>query len=88
MKNRLLNRFIIPLIILQTLFAFGCEDVINVDLNSSNPQVVIEGVISDEDIPYTVKISKTTDYFNPGGYDKVSNASVLVSNDNGDSELL
>ena len=46
----------------------ACTKEIDIDLNSSNPQTVIEGNISDEPGPYIVKISKTVNYSESNNY--------------------
>ena len=66
----------------------SCEKVIDVDLSSVEPQIVIDGTITDQPGPYTVKISKTGDYFNPGAFPAVTGASVTISDNRGHSEIL
>lgn len=70
------------------LLSFSCEEVINVDLNSADPKIVIEGTVTDQPGPYTVTITKTTDYYNPGSYPTVSGARVSIADDLGFSEQL
>lgn len=77
----------IYIILFLILFA-ACEKVIDIDLNSTDPQIVIEGVITDKPGPYTVKISQTTDYFNPSQNPMLSNAYVVISDNEGNSEVL
>jgi hypothetical protein len=80
-------KYIFMAILFSGLIFSGCEEVIQVDLNSSKPAVVIEAKIYD--VPdsnglYTsVMISKSTDYFVPGIYPKVDNAEVTVHDDMG-----
>jgi hypothetical protein len=84
-----------PIKVLSTLFitslillSYSCEEVINVDLNSADPKIVIEGTITDQPGPYTVSITKTTDYYNPSSYPAVSGAQVRLVDDLGFSEQL
>ncbi|MCG6186922.1 DUF4249 domain-containing protein [Maribellus maritimus] len=58
----------------------ACQDVIDIDLDSIEPKLVIDGVITDSVV---VKISKSTDYFEPGIYPPVSNAIVTVTDNSG-----
>ena len=58
----------------------ACQDVIDLDLDSIEPKVVIDAVVTDSVV---VKISKSTDYFEPGIYQKVSNAIVNVTDNSG-----
>lgn len=78
---------IIYIIIFPMLFA-SCEKVIDIDLNSADPQIVIEGTITDQSGPYTVKISQTTDYFNPEKSPTISYAIVNITDSEGNFETL
>ncbi len=44
---------------------FSCTKVINVNLNNANPNIVIEGVISDGAGPYQVQLSQTVNFSDP-----------------------
>ncbi len=83
-KNKLPILFII--IFLST--ALSCQKVIDVDLNSANPALVIEGIITDGPGPYIVKLTNSTDYFNPGTPQAVTNATVVISDSDGNSDIL
>jgi hypothetical protein len=74
------------LLILILLF-FGCEKVIDVDLNESVPAVVIEGNLSSGPDFAEVKISMTSSYFDTLPSEKVSGAVVTVSTDFGDKYI-
>ena len=80
-------RQLIIFIFLSTVL-FSCEKVITLDLKTTAPVIVIEGSITNQEIPYTVKISRTTDYFNPGVNPEVSGATVQISDNIGHSETL
>jgi Domain of unknown function (DUF4249) len=56
----------------------SCQKVINIDLNSSSPQYVIEGNIYDHASPYTVKISRSVNYDQDNMFPAVSGAIVVV----------
>ena len=66
------------------LFA-SCEDIIEIDLKNTESIIVIEGTINDLGNGCTIKISKTVDYFKPGTYPTVSNATVSVSDNLGNA---
>jgi len=66
----------------------SCEDIIDVELRDSEPRLVIEGTVTNQAIPPTVRISKSTNYFDPGIYPGVSGATVEISDDLGFSEIL
>lgn len=72
-----------------TLLGFsGCQKVINVDLNEAAPQIVIEGLISDDLGPYTVTISKSGSYFNQPVLEVVSGAQVIINDNSGTNDTL
>lgn len=78
----------ICLVILFPLFLFSCEDIIEVDLKSSEPEIVIEGIIHSDAGPYQVKVSLSTNFYDPGIYPAVTNAIVQIDDDQGNSEIL
>jgi hypothetical protein len=63
----------------------SCEKVIDVDLNSANPQYVIEGELFAGDHPFTVHVAKTTDYYGKAPQEQVNDAVVLLKSSTGDS---
>jgi hypothetical protein len=88
MKKRKNYKIYMLLIATSLLMALSCEEVIQIDLNSSNPKIVIEGAVTDQPGPYTVKISETTDYYNPGEQPSISGATVTISDSEGNEERL
>ncbi|SFB94347.1 protein of unknown function [Flexibacter flexilis DSM 6793] len=61
----------------------SCTKEIDIDLNSVSPQIVIEGNISDEVGPYTVKLSRTIQFGQPNVYPSVQGATVIISDNTG-----
>lgn len=86
--NHLRTVYLFVFTIMTTLFFYSCEEVIEIDLNDADPKIVIEGTITDQPGPYTVRITKTTDYYNPGDYPKVKDALVSILDDSGFYEQL
>ena len=66
---------------------FGCEKVIDVDLNEAAPAIVIEGKLSSNPEDAEVKISMTSSYFDTVPSEKVSGAIVTVISDFGDKYI-
>jgi hypothetical protein len=66
----------------------SCEKVIHLDLNTSTPQVVIQGNIYDEPGPYHVKISRSVNFEDASDYPPVSGAVVVLSDNTGQTEVL
>lgn len=89
--NSRLNRNIISLIFAASL-ALVCaacsENVIDIDLNSAQPHIVIEGTVTEGAGPHKVRISQTTDFFKPADYPPVTGATVSISDSTGASETL
>jgi hypothetical protein len=71
------------LIIIFSLWMISCEEPINVDLNNVSPRIVIEGIVTDQAGPYTVKISKTGNFFEANEFPSVSGASVIIVDNKG-----
>ncbi len=53
----------LSLLPLSALFLCSCQQVVSIDLNTANPQIVIEGVVKDQPGPYEVIIGRTGSYF-------------------------
>lgn len=67
----------------------SCEKVVNIDLHQVNPHLVIEGIVSDQPGPYTVKLSRTGNYFDPSlDFPPVPGARVIIRDDAGDIDTL
>lgn len=66
----------------------SCQKVIDVDLNSTEPRIVIEGTISDQQGPYSVKLSQTVNFDETNSFPPVTGAAVRISDNVGNSETL
>jgi hypothetical protein len=75
-------------IILIAFLSGSCEKEIDITLNNSMAQLVIEGNISDEPGPYTVKLSKTVNFSNANTYPPVTDAFVIISDKAGVHDTL
>ncbi len=86
-----MNRFTryIPLIALAvSLLSVSCEKVIDVELRETNPTLVVEGIITDQLQPYSVRLTRTKDYFDPAPVPRVDNAQVWVTDNMGTTDTL
>ncbi|MBK7628696.1 MAG: DUF4249 domain-containing protein [Bacteroidales bacterium] len=74
-----------PLLIFLSLLILStsCESIIEIDLDYMKPKLVIEGVISDSDNQFIIKLSKTTDYFTRKTNPPVSGAVILLTDNSG-----
>lgn len=67
---------------------FACETPIEIDLNSSDPKIVIVGSISDGSGGHTVKLTRTVNFDESNEFPTVSGALVTISDDAGNTETL
>lgn len=75
-------KYILPALLL-TFTLSSCEKVIDIDLNSSAPQVVIEGNVSDQAGPYYVKISKSVNFSESNSFPAIQGATVIIQDNTG-----
>jgi hypothetical protein len=75
------------LVIASALFT-SCEKVIDIDLNDSESKVVIEGIVTDEPGPYTVKITKSINFDQSNTFPGVTNSEVIINDDLGNVDTL
>jgi hypothetical protein len=65
------------------LLAFGCQKVININLNSASPAIVIVGNVNDQPGPYTVTLSQTVNFSQPNTFPPVSGAFLTIADNVG-----
>lgn len=82
-----MKRSIYYLLCLVLLFA-SCEKVVDLKLKEGPVKYVIEGNVTDQPGPYTVKISQTVAFNTPNGAPGVSGAVVVISDNTGFQETL
>ena len=74
-----------------SLLAFalgGCEEVIDYELRTADTKLVVEGLITDQPGPYTVRLSNTKGYLDQGRTPGVNGALVIVSDNQGTVDTL
>lgn len=76
------KRTILSSLVAASILLTSCQKVIQLDLSTTTPQLVIQGDVYDGQGPYTVSISKTVNFDAPNIYPPVNNAIVTIS-DNG-----
>jgi hypothetical protein len=86
-KNKI-TRIALAVMICALILFCACEDVININLNEADQRIVIEGRVSNRLPSYSVKITRSTDYFNPGDFETVSDAIVIITDDAGNADTL
>lgn len=81
-------RYILLAAVLVSTFTFvSCEKEVTIDLNSSEPRIVIEGLVQLDTLAY-VRITKSKDYNADGGFPAVTGAIVTLSDNAGNKEIL
>lgn len=66
----------------------SCEKVIELDLDDAEPRLVIEGFVTDQPGPYTIKISQSGRFYDANDFPLQSGASVVISDENGNVDEL
>ena len=59
--------------------AIACTKVINVNLNNANPNIVIEGIVTDAPGPYQVQITQTVNFSDPNVFPPITGATVKIT---------
>jgi len=70
------------------LLIMGCQKVINIDLNSASPAIVIIGNVNDQPGPYTVTLSQTVNFSDPNTFPAISGAFITISDNAGTTDTL
>ncbi len=79
---------ILPLLVGIVALFSSCRDIINIELDSIEPKLVIDGAVTDTNDTLVIQLSKSVDYFEPGVYPIVSGAIITVSENLGDTRQL
>ena len=75
-------------IILITLIFTSCRKVIDIDLNSKEPQLVVEAVINDLPGPYTVSLTQTVNFNVNNIFPNIQGAFVTIADNTGAIDTL
>lgn len=66
----------------------SCTDVVDVDLPDPEPQLAVEGNITDQPGPYTIRLTKTGPYFTKDELPAVRGAELTLADNEGTTETL
>jgi hypothetical protein len=66
----------------------SCEEVIDYELRTADTKLVVEGLITNQQGPYTVRLSNTKGYLEEGRTPGVNGAIVTISDNHGNAETL
>ncbi|MCJ7935649.1 MAG: DUF4249 domain-containing protein [Chryseobacterium sp.] len=76
------------LIILSLFAVTSCQKEVDLDLADQSGNIVIEGNVTNQTGPYTVKITKSVGVAQPNQYPAVTGAKVILSDNTGQTEIL
>jgi len=82
-----MNKAIAFFVSISILFT-SCEKEIEIELNTADQKLVIEGAITNEAGPYKVTLTRTVGFSDPNDYPGVTNATIVISTDTGDRDTL
>ena len=82
------NTFKLGLAGLILLYLSSCTQVIDVDINSADPQTVIEANLNTTGEPATVKLTQSINFDESNFFPAVSNALVVISDNLGQRDTL
>jgi len=70
-------------------FTWGCKKVLtNFDINDSQPQIVVEGLVTDSATVHYVRLSYSADFYSAEKTKYIDNASVYISDNQGFTDTL
>ncbi|RAV98608.1 DUF4249 domain-containing protein [Pseudochryseolinea flava] len=61
----------------------GCQETVQLDLKQTPPKVVIEGQVTNHPGYQSVKISRSVDFYSSGQSPRITNATVIVTDSDG-----
>lgn len=69
---------LLGLILFTSIWFTACQDVIDLDLPSSDPQIVVEGWLTNDDVEQQVRLSLSAPYFENAPLPGVADATVIL----------
>ncbi|MFA0962460.1 DUF4249 domain-containing protein [Roseivirga sp. BDSF3-8] len=89
MRRRLSLRLSTYLILfIPALITWGCEDVVDIDLDQGETLLVVDGNVYDNEGPYTVRLNLTAPYFANAPLPAAEGAKVTITDNEGTSDRL
>ncbi|MCB0735239.1 MAG: DUF4249 domain-containing protein [Bacteroidetes bacterium] len=80
-------KYILILPVIAVLFS-ACEQIVDLQVPESDPLLVVEAAISNDSVPFRVKLSLSQPYFNQDERTYVDDAQVIISGSNGTIDTL
>lgn len=88
MIMKTVKKIILFTFVLSGLFLVSCTKVIDVDLNSKDPKIVVESNFTAGEAVHRVSVTKTMNFSESGAYPTIDNAVVSVTDDLGNAQVL
>jgi len=82
-----MKNFLVKTLLLITILSYGCKEEFQIDSIQFDDLLVVEGFITNQPGPYTIKISTSAHVDNPAKYPK-TNCIINIQDDQGYSEKL
>lgn len=76
------------LLLLLAFFLFSCQEVVELELETTGPQLVVDATLTHTPLQNQVILTRSGSYYEPGDYETVSDARVEISGSDGQSWLL
>lgn len=80
--------FSVLLTVLAVFIGGGCQKVVDIDLNDSEPRLIVDGLVCDSPGPYQINLQLSGSYFNQPDLNQVSGAVVIISDNAGMTDSL
>ena len=80
-------RYLFISILFLTLL-ISCEKVVILDLKNATAGVVVQGNITNQPGPYIIHLNSTVNYYDPNVFPAITGASVSISDNAGNTEIL
>lgn len=88
MLKHIKNQSKINLVLGVACLLTSCTKTINLDLNSSDPKIVIEGNVSDGAGPHLVRLTESVNFSDENNFPAVSGAFVVINDNLGNKDTL
>lgn len=83
-----MKKYIYFIIASISIILISCQDVIEIDLNSVEPKVVIEAKLYDQFYPANVLLTKTNNFFDSAEFITISGAQIFIRDEAGNQVQL
>lgn len=79
---------VLALVALVTVFFASCTKVIDVDLNTDDPKIVVEGFVTEGETEHIVTVTRTLNFDEDQAFPTVDNAIVSITDNLGNAQTL